>query len=282
MTSPPLLFDRARLRATMNRAAADAPTFLTDLAASDIADRLTFVSRRFPLALDLGGGERLTETGQVDEVMRLRPTLHGADVVGDEETLPFRDASLDLIVSGLTLQAVNDLPGALVQIRRALKPDGLFLGLVPGAETLSELRTALAEAEIERRGGAALRVAPFLETRDAGSLLQRAGFALPVTDRDRITLRYATPFHLIRELRALGAGNPLKEREPMTRGLLARAMAIYAERFSDTDGRVRATLDLVSLSGWAPHDSQQKPLRPGSAKTRLADALGAEERVLKR
>jgi SAM-dependent methyltransferase len=200
-------------------------------------------------------------------------------VAADEEALPFADGSLDLIVSGLSLQAVNDLPGVLVQVRRALKPDGLFLAALFGGETLTELRQSFTVAETELDGGVSPRVAPFADVREMGALLQRAGFALPVTDVDRITVRYSTPFRLLRDLRRMGAANPLAERRrvPLRRAILMRAMEVYAERFADPDGKVRASFDIVWLSGWSPHESQQQPLQPGSAKQRLADALGTTE-----
>ena len=202
-------------------------------------------------------------------------------VAADEEALPFRDGSLDLVVSALSLQFVNDLPGTLVQIRRALKPDGLFLAALVGGDTLTELRQAFAAAEAEIEGGVSPRVAPFADLRDLGALLQRAGFALPVTDVDRLTVRYASPLALMHDLRRMGATNALVERRrtPLRRATLARMMEIYGERFADPDGRMRATFEIVWLSGWAPHESQQQPLRPGSAQPRLADALGDEGRV---
>jgi SAM-dependent methyltransferase len=199
--------------------------------------------------------------------------------VADEEALPFADATLDLVVSLLALQSVNDLPGMLVQVRRALKPDGLFLAALLGGDTLSELRRSFAAAEAEIEGGASPRVAPFVDTREAGALLQRAGFALPVADVDRITVRYASPFDLMRDLRRMGATNPLVERRrvPLRRATLMRMAQLYAEWFSDPDGRLRASFDVVWLSGWAPHASQPQPLKPGSARARLADALGTKE-----
>jgi len=202
-----------------------------------------------------------------------------AAVVADEEALPFRDASLDLVVSALALQFVNDLPGTLIQIRRTLKPDGLLLAALIGGESLTELRVAFAEAEAEIEGGVSPRVVPFADLRDLGALLQRAGFALPVTDVDRVTVRYASPLALMHDLRRMGAGNVLtaRRRTPLRRSTLLRVLEIYAERFADPDGRIRATFEIVWLSGWAPHESQQKPLRPGSAQTRLADALRAQE-----
>jgi SAM-dependent methyltransferase len=196
-------------------------------------------------------------------------------VAADEEMLPFAEGTLDLVVSALALQSVNDLPGVLVQICHALKPDGLFLAALLGGETLTELRQSFAAAEAEIDGGVSPRVAPFADLRDLGALLQRAGFALPVVDADRLTVRYATAFDLMRDLRGMGATNALLERRrtPLRRETLLRMARLYAERFSDPDGRLRASFDIVWLSGWAPHESQQQPLRPGSAKARLADAL---------
>jgi SAM-dependent methyltransferase len=199
--------------------------------------------------------------------------------VADEEALPFRDASLDLVVSALALQFVNDLPGTLVQIRRALKPDGLFLAALLGGETLTELRQAFAAAESDVEGGISPHVAPFADLRDLGALLQRAGFALPVTDTDRAVVRYDTVFGLMHDLRRMGATNALHDRRrtPLKRATLMRMAEIYMQRFADADGRVRATFEIVWLSGWAPDPSQQQPLKPGSAKARLADALGTRE-----
>jgi SAM-dependent methyltransferase len=203
----------------------------------------------------------------------------GADpvfgIVGDEECAPLAPACFDLAVSALALQHANDLPGVLVQIRQALKPDGLFLGCLLGGRSLNELRTALAAAETELCGGVSPRVAPFADVRDIGGLLQRAGFALPVADSEPLTVRYANMFGLMADLRAMGASNALETRlrKPTPRALFFRAAQIYAERFADPDGRVRATFELIFASGWAPHESQQKPLAPGSARMRLADAL---------
>ena len=200
-------------------------------------------------------------------------------IAADEEALPFRDGALDLVVSALALHHVNDLPGTLVQIRRALKPDGLFVAALLGGETLTELRQAFAAAESDVEGGVSPRVAPFADLRELGALLQRAGFALPVTDVDRVTVRYDSIFGLMHDLRRMGATNALfdRRRAPLRRQTLMRAAEIYASRFSDADGRLRATFEIVWLLGWAPDPSQQQPLRPGSAKTRLADALGTHE-----
>jgi len=287
----PLLFDRPLLRARRRRAAALGPaTFLIDRTADDLADRLATVVRRFDLAVDLGTptdavARKLAATESVGTVVAVDATAgrlgerSGLDVVADEEALPFRDASLDLVVSALALQFVNDLPGTLVQIRRALKPDGLFLAALIGGDTLTELRQSFAAAEAEIEGGVSPRVAPFADLRDIGALLQRAGFALPVTDVDRLVVRYASPFALMDDLRRMGATNALTERRrvPLKRATLMRMAEVYAARFANADGRIRATFEIVWLSGWAPHERQQKPLLPGSAKRRLADALGTRE-----
>ncbi|WP_232631839.1 methyltransferase domain-containing protein [Methylobacterium sp. Leaf118] len=290
MSDPAPLFDTALARRRLARArGAGYAGFLMARLVEDVEDRLAAVTRSFPLALDLGTpvgdlGHRLRATGRVDRLVRLGP-LPGADadLVGDPEALPFGPgAGFDLAVSALALQHVNDLPGVLVQVRRALKPDGLFLGCLLGGATLTELRQAFLQAESETEGGVSPRVAPFAELRDLGGLMQRAGFALPVVDADTIRVRYADPFALMRDLRAMGLTNVLHDRRrtPLRRATLLRAAALYAERFSDPDGRLRATFEVLWLSGWAPHESQQKPLRPGSAKTRLADALGTAEHRL--
>src|SRR5689334_4281584 len=287
--SAPRVFDRPLLRRRRRRAEAlGAATFLIDRTAGDLAERLSAVLRRFALAADLGSptdAVRHALGGQVDTLIAVAaaPAIvraHGGPrVVADEEALPFADGSLDLIVSALALQSVNDLPGTLVQIRRALRPDGLFLAALLGADSLTELRQSFAAAEAEVEGGVSPRVAPFIDAREAGALLQRAGFALPVTDVERITVRYASPFGLMADLRRMGATNVLAERRrsPLRRATLRRMVELYAERFSDGDGRVRASFDIGWLSGWAPDASQPQPLKPGSAKTRLADALGTRE-----
>jgi SAM-dependent methyltransferase len=293
MTQGPMIFDRALIRRRQRRAAALGPaTFLLDRVASDLAERLQAVLHQFDLAVDLGTpGERVRAalTG-LRSIGTIVPTSASPDlairanqierlVVADEEALPFRDASLDLVVSALALQFVNDLPGALVQIRRTLKPDGLFLAALIGGETLTELRQAFAAAESDVEGGASPRVAPFADLRELGALLQRTGFALPVTDTDRLIVRYDTVFDLMHDLRRMGATNALldRRRTPLKRATLMRMAEIYAQRFADLDGRVRATFEIMWLSGWAPHPRQQQPLKPGSARTRLADALGTHE-----
>ena len=284
MSAHPFIFDRALIRAHARRALALGPaTFLIERVADDLAERLAVVKREFPRVLDLG-----TPTDAVRRALVRVPSVgqviaagsrSGNDVVADEEALPFAAGALDLVVSALALQAVNDLPGALIQIRRALKPDGLFVAALLGGDTLTELRESFAAAEAELEGGVSPRVAPFADLRDLGALLQRAGFALPVVDSDRVTVRYATPLALMHDLRRMGATNPLIERRrtPLRRATLMRLFEIYGARFADADGRLRATFEIVWLSGWAPHETQQKPLPPGSAQTRLADALGTRE-----
>jgi SAM-dependent methyltransferase len=284
----PVIFDRPLLRIRQARAAALGPaTFLLERAADDLVSRLSAVRRSFELAVDLGTPGDVLRRALADRVPAIVVAKWDAiavagqllAVVADEEALPFQDGSLDLVASALALQFVNDLPGTLIQIRRALKPDGLLLAAMVGGESLHELRVAFAEAEAEVEGGASPRIAPFADLRDLGVLLQRAGFALPVTDVDRITVRYSSPLGLLQDLRRMGATNVLVERRrvPLRRATFRRMIEVYADRFSDPDGRVRATFDIVWLSGWAPHQSQQQPLAPGSAKKRLADALRTQE-----
>jgi SAM-dependent methyltransferase len=260
--------------------------FLLRQAAAELADRLLLIKRNFGVAVDLGSpgphaAWTLANDSRVEFVLRAAPIAltvgegRFARAVVDEERSPLGDASCDLIVSLLALQGVNDLPGALTQIRRALRPDGLFLGCLLGGETLNELRQSLTTAEGEILSGASPRVAPFADVRPLGTLLQRAGFALPVVDLDRATVRYGDMFGLMRDLRAMGWTNALvaRTRSPLRRDVLFRAGEVYAERFADVDRRLRATFDLVWLAGWAPHESQPKPLKPGSATVRLEDAL---------
>ena len=284
MSGTAIVFDRALIRQRLARAlAAGYPDFLLARAADDLDERLAAVLRRFGRAADLGSALPVTQPvlqAKADAVLHMAEAS-GSDaaIVGDLERLPFAPASLDLAVSLLALHGVNDLPGALIQIRRALKPDGLFIGCLLGGRTLQELRQVLLEAEAETSGGVSPRIAPFADLRDMGSLLQRAGFALPVVDSELVTVRYSDIFGLLRDLRALGWTNALADRRKsgLRRDTLARAAMLYAERHADADGRLRASFEMVWLSGWAPHESQQKPLRPGSAKARLADALGVPE-----
>ncbi|MGY3511037.1 methyltransferase domain-containing protein [Bradyrhizobium canariense] len=270
--TPPALFDRALLRARQRRAQAQgAASFLLDRVAEDISDRLAAVMREFHTAADLWTpGEGLAVLrARLPSIERIELDASGA------EKLPFVPESLDLVVSALALQFANDLPGVLAQIRRALRPDGLLLAAMIGGDSLTELRQAFAAAEAECEGGVSPRVAPFADLRDVGALLQRAGFALPVTDVDRVVVRYANAFALMQDIRRMGAANVLIERRrtPSRRSTLLRMAEIYGERFADADGRIRATFDIIWLSGWAPHASQQQPLKPGSAKASLAEAV---------
>jgi SAM-dependent methyltransferase len=269
----PVLFDRALLRARQSRALGSGPAaFLLDRAAEDMAERLHAVLREFKNAADVGTpGDQVRNIlhQRVDQLTRIElPDL-------ESEPLPLQRDSLDLVVSALAFQFVNDLPGVLAQIRRALRPDGLLLAAMIGGETLTELRQSFAAAEAECEGGVSPRVAPFADLRDVGALLQRAGFALPVTDVDRVVVRYTDAFALMQDLRRMGATNILRERRrtPTRRATMLRMAQIYGERFADPDGRIRATFDVIWLSGWAPHQSQQQPLRPGSAKASLAEAV---------
>lgn len=287
MDAPAAPFDTPLARHRLARARRTGYAgFLLERLAEDLDDRLGAVLRGFSTVLDLASPAPAVMpilATRYPQARRVRlapwPEPGGDRVVGDPERLPLAAGSLDLAVSLLALHAVNDLPGALIQLRRALRPDGLFVGCLLGGATLTELRQSFGEAESEMEGGISPRVAPFAAVREAGALLQRAGFALPVADTETLTVRYADPFGLMRDLRAMGMTNALTERRrtPLRRGTLLRAAEIYADRFSDPDGRVRATFEVLWLSGWAPDASQQKPLRPGSAQTRLADALGTIE-----
>ena len=290
MSASSTIFDRRLLRMHQRRARALGPaTFLLDRVAEDLAERLSAVLRSFDRAVDLGTPadalrRALARLGKIGTLIAAAPEADRLDesfirVVADEESLPFAGGSLDLIVSALALQFVNDLPGMLAQIRQALKPDGLLLAALLGGDTLMELRQAFAAAESEIEGGLSPRVAPFADLRELGALLQRAGFALPVVDSDRTVVRYESAFALMHDLRRMGATNALiqRRRAPLRRATLMRMAEIYKERFADADGRVRASFEIIWLSGWAPHASQQQPLKPGSAKRRLADALGTRE-----
>jgi SAM-dependent methyltransferase len=294
MTVPPRLFDRDLHRARLTRAAKvfERADFLKRTAADDIVSRLEAVNRRFPMAVELGArrgafaralaaGEA---AGKVDFLVQsdlsaaMLAGRGGARMVADEERLPLKEASVDLIVSTLALHWTNDLVGALIQIRRALKPDGLFLGALLGGATLTELRQVLLQAEVDVTGGAGPRVSPFADARDVGALLQRAGFALPVVDVDRFTVRYDNASRLMADLRAMGETSVLVERPParLTAAVLTRAGELYQARFSER-GRITATFEIITLTGWAPHPDQPKPLKPGSAKMKLAEALGGTE-----
>ena len=296
MTTPPILFDRTLHRRRLDRAAPgfSAAGFLKARAAEDAVLRLEPILRSFPVAVDLGARDgafarALADSPALEKVGLLVETdlslamLAGRDgprLQADEERLPFADESVNLVVSLLALHWTNDLPGTLIQIRRALKPDGLFIGALLGGATLTELRQSLTMAEAELSGGAGPRVSPFADLVDAAGLLQRAGFALPVADVDRVQATYAHPLNLVADLRAMGESNVLfdRARRPLSKKVLERACEIYAERFPAPAGRVAATFEILTLTGWAPHPDQQQPLRPGSAKMRLADALNTTER----
>lgn len=289
-----IVFDRRAITRNRDRAAAGGTggLFLFDEVARRLADRLLDIQRKFRVVLDLSaygdlyapiaaidalsarGIEQFIESRETATTLRRRPAF-----VADPEALPVGAASVDLVLSVLSLHGVNDLPGTLVQIRRALRPDGLLLAAFFGGETLNELRNCLERAEIEVRGGVSPRVAPFADLRDIGGLLQRAGFALPVTDQDRITVTYESAFALMRDLRAMGETNALvaRERRFTPRMVFLRAAELYQQGHA-VNGRIPATFDINYLAGWAPHASQQKPLRPGAAQTRLAEALGSTER----
>ncbi len=296
MSSAPFLFDRALHRRRLDRAAGGYPAagFLKARAAEDVVMRLEAIMRSFSAAVDLGARDgafaralaasaardRIGFLAETDLSLRMLAGRPGARVQADEERLPFAGESLDLVVSTLALHWTNDLPGVLIQVRRALRPDGLFIGAILGGATLGELRACLIEAEAELCGGAGPRVSPFADVQDAAGLLQRAGFALPVADVDRVQVGYENALALMADLRAMGETSVLVEgaRRPLSRAALGRAAQLYGERFARPDGRITATFEIIVMTGWAPHPDQQQPLRPGSAKMRLADALGTTER----
>jgi SAM-dependent methyltransferase len=290
MAGAPQIFDQDLIRTRRNRiaalGAAQEADFLLARVADDFVERLGIVRREFPLAVSIGAyhgllAERLRQLPNIGEIIDVDSSVHclglsaGQKIVAEDDALPFAAQSLDLAVSGLSLQLVNDLPGVLVQINRALKPDGLFLAALLGGETLKELREAWILAEEELFGGASPRVAPFADVRELGRLLQRAGFALPVADSDVVRVTYESPVALMRDLKAMAASNMLIERRrtPVSRRLLFRAADVYQERFGLPDGRIPATFEIITLTGWVPHESQQKPLAPGSAQVRLSDVL---------
>ncbi len=287
---PPPLFDKElvahfRLKA-LKRFGDQGQDFLLRHVNDDLIDRLGLVKREFKVCLNLGchNGELNPRLGALEGVQQVvatetaLPLLTGVSspcVVADAEMFPFRDSSFDLIVSALNLQWVNDLPRALLRLRQGLKPDGLFLGATLGTGSLGELRHALMQAEEEVLGGISPRVAPFVDVRDMGQLLQGAGFTLPVTDRDVLKVRYGSAMDLMQDLRKMGASNALtqRRRQPVSRRFFERVNEIYAARFSDPDGRVTATFEIIFLLGWAPHPDQPKPLRPGSAQISLTEVL---------
>jgi SAM-dependent methyltransferase len=292
-----IVFDQALVSANRRRALSGRDgkaTFLLDIAADELAERLSLVERHFDEAVELHGATGIAArmamaTGKVGHMARVeideRLASFGGEavIVAPPEQLPLVPGSVNLVLSPLVLHMTNDTPGVFIQIHRALQPDGLFLAAIPGSGTLQELREVLLATEVEMSGGASPRVIPFAEVRDVGGLLQRAGFALPVVDAESYTVRYESLFQLMRDLKAMGMANPLadRSRKPVGRAFFLRAAEIYAERFADPDGRIRSTFSIIYASGWKPHDSQQKPLKPGSAKARLADALNVSEHPLK-
>lgn len=297
MTTPPRLFDRTLLRRRRDRAAGKLAdyNFLVRRAFDDMCDRVESITRDFDRAAILGGGPGLMDElaarpaagktswwVQSDLSPAVARTLDGPALCLDEEALPFAEESLDLVLAPLGLHWTNDLPGALVQINHALKPDGFFAMALLGGGTLSELRQCLMTAESELTGGVAARVSPFAGTFDMAALLQRAGFAMPVADIDRVTVRYNNIFALMADIRGMGETSILADRPktPASRALFLRAAELYATKFADEDGRIRASFDIIHAAGWAPHPDQPKPKRPGSATHRLADALGVQERSL--
>lgn len=284
----PKVFDRPLLRLRRERAAKTGRLhdFLLARIGEELGDRLATINRHFARCACLGASDtsiadRLARSGKVGTVINgdiseiVAKSCGRPALACDDEAIPFAANSLDALVSVQSLHWVNDVPGALIQMRRALRPDGVFLSVMLGEETLCELRQSLLEAESERAGGASPRISPLVTVREMGLLLQRAGFALPVADADRLTARYDGPLELMRDLRAMAATNALtmRSRQFLPRGVLSRAIAIYREQFCDEDGRIPATFHLLYGLGWAPHDSQQKPQRPGSARRRLAAAL---------
>ena len=279
------LFDRRAWRLHRARARRDPVDFLHEEIAERLLDRLDLISREFPVVLDLGsrGGHltRLLERRSgTSRVLAADPAAGSpSQVAADPELIPFGDGSFDLVASNLVLHWTGDLPGALVQLRRVLKPDGLLLAAMFGGQTLVELRTALFEAELAEEGGVSPRVSPAIELSDAAALLQRGGYALPVADAEAITVTYPDMLALLRDLRGMGETNALaaRRRGGLRRTTLARAAMIYAERFADSEGRIPATFEIINLCGWAPHESQPQPLPRGSGKVRLADALRAHE-----
>ena len=293
-----IVFDQTLIEARRRRALRQGDPkaqFLLEIAGRELAERLSVVERHFDTAVELHGYTGLTakfiaETGKVSKMLRVETDAAFAGnqteadfVTASLENVPVAPGSVNLVVSPLSLHLTNDTPGVFIQVRRALKPDGLFFAAIPGSGTLQELREVLLATESELTGGASPRVVPFADVRDIGALLQRAGFTLPVADTETYTVRYASLFALLKDLRAMGMTNPLiaRSKKPLTRSFFLRAAEIYAERFADADGRIRATFSFIYISGWAPHESQQQPLKPGSAKQRLSDALKTRELPLK-
>jgi len=286
------IFNRKSVRHHRDRATSSYVNFnfLFQETAERLGDRLQDITRTFPVTLDLGchGGEMaacIPARSNVQTLINcdLSPSMaalahsfnRAPSLAGDEELLPFKEQSLDLVVSNLSLHWVNDLPGALSQICRSLKPDGLFLATMLGGETLNELREALMEAEIEIEGGLSPRLSSFAEIKDAGNLLGRAGFALPVADKETITILYEDPIKLMTDLRGMGETNANTQRRTTCsrRATMMRAIEIYAEKFTNEEGRIPATFEIIYLTAWVPDESQQKPLQPGSGQISLGDVF---------
>jgi len=285
-----MLFDPQQVRHNRQRASTlpQDHRFLHDWTLRNLIDRLGIIKRSFPQVLLLGGradpalDSDLRKAAKAEHLVVMdKAAFPGrtATLIADEETLPFEQQSFDLITSPLTLHTVNDLPGTLIQIRRSLKSDGVFLGAMLGGQTLHELRECLMEAELAIKGGVSPRIFPFADKQQAGALMQRAAFALPVVDSEIVTVTYENIFRLMADLRGMGETNAVmaRSRTPLRRDILAEAALLYAERYSDPDGRIRATFEIIFMIGWGPHESQQKPMRPGSATKSLADALGTQE-----
>ncbi len=280
----PEIFDRTQVKNSRNHAAhtLDQYRFLIDRAAHDIADRLTDINRTFPRALQIGARTTypqetlLCQNGSIEELIKM-DLADGLspDIVADEELLPFTDNSFDLVISLMTLHSVNDVPGALTHIHRVLKPDGLFLAVLPGGDTLHELRHVMMEAELALKGGVSPRIAPFADKKQMGGLLQRTGFALPVVDSDTITVTYEHVFKLLQDLRGMGESNIVAStnKKYIGKAVITETARRYQEQFAEPDGRIPATVEMIFLTGWTPHESQQQPMRPGSAEHSLTEAL---------
>ena len=284
MTNDIFVFDRNIIRQKRNRSAPHLKDhgFLIDWAFNQIIERLEVIKKDFPLALQIGNRPsnvsiektNIEKIISIDHAHKLAP-----NIIADEEALPFQSNIFDLVLSALNLHSTNDLPGTLVQIKNCLKDDGLFIGAMLGGETLHELRHIMTQVEIEQTGGQSPRVAPFADLPQMGALMQRAGFNLPVIDSEKITVSYDNVFKLMQDLRLMGESNSINQRRKKftSRRFFERVNQLYAEKFSEKDGRITVTFEVIFLLGWKPHDSQQKPLRPGSAQNRLSDALKTSE-----
>ena len=260
------------------------PDFLMVAVVDDMMDRLGAVKRKFDHGIALFGRnsylyDAMENSPQVKSVTRVEEAVYlgKTDTISSPTNLKLKKLSADLILAPLSLHWSNDLPGTLIQLRRTLRPDGLLMGVLPGPGTLHELRGAMLSAESEISGGAGQRVDAFTDIKDAGALLQRTDYALPVVDQDTLTVRYDTALDLVRDLRAFGVGLHLQDNNnpPLTRKIIARMGEVYAQQHSDPDGRIRASFNLISLAGWVPEESQQKPLAPSTTKKRLAKTLKA-------